>query len=449
MLSAVAGVSALSVAASLAPAQATQEEMREELDALKAKVEQLETQQTEQQSQIQSNQGENATVGGVLDDADRRSNDDGGGMTGGYDDGRFFLRSADGNFYLQPIAQLQFRHVTTYRDDAGDGDDDTQNGFEVRRAKFGMKGHAFTPNLQYYLQWATDRDGGDVFLEEGFAKWDFSGDMEDFSVKIGQFKDPVFHEELVSSNRQLAADRSLLNELLGGGQTDRVQGVAVIWDAADNFAVTGMIHDGYNSINTNFTEDGGTSSIGITPTNWGVAGRAEYFVYGNDKQYDDFSARGNEDDLLVIGGGADWSEAGDGNVFFHTVDAQWENTEGFGLYGALIGVYRDSAELVAGQDSSYDYGLLAQAGYMLDRNVELFGRWNVTILDEDLLAAGEDDTFNEFTVGANYFLYGHNAKFTLDVSYLPDGSPVSNSGIGVLSSGDDEFVVRAQLNLFL
>jgi hypothetical protein len=172
-------------------------------------------------------------------------------------------------------------------------------------------------------------------------------------------------------------------------------------------------------------------------------------VYGNRKQYDDFSARKNESDLLVIGGGADWSQGGDGNVFFHTVDAQWENTQGLGVYGALIGVYRDSAELVAGEDDSYDWGVLVQAGYMLDEKVEIFGRWNVTMLDEDLLAAGEDDTLNEFTIGANYFLYGHNAKFTVDVSYLPDGSPVNTSGLGVLATGDDEIVVRAQLSLFL
>lgn len=453
ILIAVAGVAgAISMSAGIVRAdEPSTQDLREELDGLKAKIEHLESQQKEQEARLQTPQDEDASVGSVLDDAEKRSKwfQDDVAMTGGYDDGRFFLRSSDGNFYIQPTAQLQFRHVTSYRDDAGDGDSDTENGFEMRRAKFGIKGHAFKPELQYLLQWATDRNGGDVFLEDAIVKYDFQGDFEHFSLMAGQFKDPVFHEELVSSNRQLAVDRSLLNELLGGGPTDRVQGVAVIWDAADNLEVTGMFHDGYGSINTDFTEEGGSSAIGITPTNWGIAGRAEYLVYGDEGQYNDFSARGNKSDLLVVGAGGDWSQGGDGNVLFHTVDAQWENTQGLGLYGALIGVYRDSAELVAGENSSYDYGMLAQAGYMVNDKTEVFGRWNVTFLDEDLLAAGEDDTLNEFTIGANYFLYGHHAKLTVDLSYLPDGSPVNNSGIGVLATDDDEFVARVQLNLFL
>ena len=86
---------------------------------------------------------------------------------------------------------------------------------------------------------------------------------------------------------------------------------------------------------------------------------------------------------------------------------------------------------------------------MIDRNVEIFGRWDCTFLDEDLLTSGADDTLNEFTLGANYFLYGHNAKLTVDISYLPEGSPVNASGIGALATDEDEFILRAQLSFFL
>ena len=255
-------------------------------------------------------------------------------MTGGFDDGRFFLRSADGNFYVQPILLTQFRFVASYRSDTSGGGADWQSGFEMRRARFGAKGHLFTPNLQYYAQWESDRTDGGVFLLDAFAKYDFTGNFQDFSLKVGQFKDPVFHEYLAWTGKQLAVDRSLLNDLIGGGQTNRVQGAALIWDAKDNLQVTAMVHDGYNSIDTGFLDEGGTSAIGITPTDWGVAGRVEYRVYGDAKQYEDFTARGNDKDLLVVGAGGDWSQGGDGNVFFHTVDAQWENTRGLGLYGA-------------------------------------------------------------------------------------------------------------------
>ena len=56
---------------------------------------------------------------------------------------------------------------------------------------------------------------------------------------------------------------------------------------------------------------------------------------------------------------------------------------------------------------------------------------------------------NEFTVGFNRYINGHKAQFTVDASYLPDGSPNTEQGIGVLSTDDDSFIFRAQFQLLL
>ena len=35
---------------------------------------------------------------------------------------------------------------------------------------------------------------------------------------------------------------------------------------------------------------------------------------------------------------------------------------------------------------------------------------------------------HEFTAGANYYSHAHNAKMTVDVSYLPNGTPFADTG---------------------
>src|SRR5690606_21746796 len=124
------------------------------------------------------------------------------------------------------------------------------NGFEIRRAKFGAEGHAFSKDLGYKFVWATNRSGGSVFLEDALISYQLSPEWKVFG---GQFKDPVHHEELVSSTRQLAVDRSIVNEVLGGGATDRIQGVGVAYQRGA-LAAQAVFHDGINSDNTNFLD---------------------------------------------------------------------------------------------------------------------------------------------------------------------------------------------------
>lgn len=420
------------------PPEPTTRELMAQIEALQKKVAQLES----AQSSASDAQEQQATREQVLADAERRSRPV---MTGGYDEGKFVLRAPDDSFSLSPGAQFQFRFTANSRDDDAVGDD-LQDGFEVRRAKFNFAGNVINKDTTYNLQFETNENGGDVTLEEAWIRFKLS---DGWHLRIGQVKDDAFHEETVSSRRQLAVDRTLLNELLAGGETDYVQGVRLEWDATEQLRASATIHDGYNSDNTPFTEGGGTSAVGVTPTEWGVSGRVEYFARGADakKQYDDFSAgagKPNKTDLLVFGAGADYSYAGDNHAFFHSADVQWENTQGLGVYGALIGLERD---LDGG--SAYDWGMLVQAGYMFTPKWEGFARWDITFLDDDLLAPGAEDTINEFTIGFNYYLNGHNAKFTVDASYLPDGSPSTERGIGVLGTEEDSFIFRGQFQLLL
>jgi hypothetical protein len=214
-----------------------------------------------------------------------------------------------------------------------------------------------------------------------------------------------------------------------------VQGVALLFNPKEgNFRGELSFHDGADTDNTNFQDDG---------ENFGISARAEFAVNGNFKGYDDFSAMGNEEDVLVIGAGVNFTQTGDANTYFHTVDVQWEPTavKGLGVYAAYLGQYVDGDG-----DDVYNWGLVGQAGFMVNDQLEPFVRAGWISFDDTI---SSDDDLLEFTVGANYYLKGHNAKVTIDLTYLPDGSPSAESGIGVLAGDDTQIIVRGQFQLWL
>jgi hypothetical protein len=86
---------------------------------------------------------------------------------------------------------------------------------------------------------------------------------------------------------------------------------------------------------------------------------------------------------------------------------------------------------------------------MLTDRWEPFVRYSLVSLDTG--AAGSDDNYHEVTAGVNYYVHGHAAKFTLDLTYLPNGVPSDQNGIGELDpdADDDQFVLRGQFQLLL
>jgi hypothetical protein len=403
-----------------------------ELEALKARLAQLEAQQGKVDGAIAQSQAIDAAV----IDASKRQFLMLDGMSG-YDGG-FKIGSADGNYVLQPYAEFQFRNVTNFSD-AGDGDfgvddeDDIQNGFEVRRMKIGLKGNIVNDKLKYNFRFAFDRDGGSAELDYAYLTYELNDQM---TVKAGQFKGNVFHEETMGDTRQLAAERSLFNQVLGGGNLNYVQGVALEWGEDDSPLQAEVAYiDGEGSANTDYTD---------SPENFGVTARVEYKFSGNWKNYSDFTAKGTEEDLLVVGGGGSWSQTGSGDVYRLTADVQWENTGGLGVYGA--GIYNYAED----ETDLHNWGLLAQVGYMLPNaeNWEVFGRGSAIFADAEDEAFGEDQYW-EFNVGVNKYFSGHNAKFTLDAGWLPEGSPTGASGLGITGTGEDQIYVRAQIQLLI
>lgn len=426
-------------------AEPTPEQLMQQIQELQNKVQQLET----NQAAALSKETVDATVASVLRDAEQRSQMlQMEGFTAGWSrDKGFRIQDAQGNWVLHPFFQFQPRSVTNFRhsgpefDTDGDfigydGEDDMQHGLEIRRMKFGFDGNAFTPDLSYYFLWATDRDGGDVFLEQAWIRYFFN---DDWAFRFGQIRNPVFHEQDTSSSMQLAADRSLTNVLITGSNEPFTQAFTLMYAPKEGPITAEFgIGDGYDTGNTTFED----SADG----NCGAFVRVNYFVNGPRAAYKDFTARGNKEDLLVFGGGVDWTSVDGANLYRYTVDAQWENTGGLSLYLAYIGLFAD--ERGAGSDDSCDWGLIAQAGYMLNDAWEVFGRVGYSKFDNDDFLG--EDTWCELTAGVNWYVGGgHDCKVTIDATVLPNGAPGDFGSLGILDSDDTEVIVRGQFQLLL
>jgi hypothetical protein len=446
---------ALAVSSVASAQEVSRDELMRKLQELRARVEQLEAKQQEQEQAAATDpRVVDETVARVLHDADRRSRFlmQDVTLTGGFDRerSRYFLASSDGNWLLMPGILFQVRNTTNFREGTKNGGDDLQNGFEIRRMRLFFEGTAFTPDLYYKFQWETNSSTGSVFLQDAFVRYTFA---KDWGFQVGQFYDVTYHEQSMLDPYTLTADRSLVNALIGGGQTDRVQGAMLIYDNKEHWRGQLLLHDGFNSDNTDFTDTGGgTAFVGVTPTDFGFSGRVEYFVTGTRKAYDDFTALGTKQDLLVVGAGFDYTDGSRGSVVFHTVDVQYENPNGLGLYAAYLGTYRDLRSAGAAPPpvgDFYDWGLLVQGSYLFTAKLEGFARYDFTKVDDDALPAGAEDNVHEITIGVNYYFQRHNVKLTLDGTWLPNGSPIAVKGLGVLVSDDNQFIFRGQFQLLI
>jgi hypothetical protein len=408
-------------------------EMQKQIEALQQQVRNLQAGRANDPPYTASDV--DAAVGSVVRDADRRSKllAETGGFYGGFLDDKFQIRSADGNFSLSPSIQFQFRYDTVWNQGVrANGGDNTDSGFEVRRLKLGIDGNAWSRDFYYNFVWATDRKTGNLVNEEAYVTWKFAGE---FAVKVGQYKELIYQESSVSSKRLLAVDRTLVDQVFFGGDS-YIQGVELDYGTDLLQALVGF-SDGYNSVDTNFQDPP------VNAFDFGLYARVQYKLFGDWKNYSDMTALGNKKDLLVVGAGGDWSQSGDTDTYRHAIDAQWE-TGPLALFGAFIGRYADTA---AG-GSTWDWGGVVQVAYRVNTQWEAFGRYGYFTLDHT--DPGAEDQFHEITVGLNYYIRNQKAKITLDAGWLPNGSPSSQDGIGVLANdGRNEFYLRGQFQLLL
>lgn len=433
-----------------------------------------------------------AIVANMMADAETRSSMMMQGGGGGYDDG-FYLADSSGNFRLNIRGLIQFRYIVDFQDDNRVDDSDFQSGFQTARTRLGFDGHVIDPNLFYNVEILAERYGGGVMengdnggtfrLQRAYVgyRWD-SG----FHMKWGQFRLQFMREENVLPEYQLAADRSLTNDVFAQGD---VQGVELGWSHED-FRIFAAFTDGMNTANTDVNDNIQINGIydpitgdiqAFTPSigarlkderDIALSARAEIRFAGSWEQFEDFTSMPDSEfgfmlgaavyyeytDADRVGGIASNVDAGEMQYFSWTVDVSLEG-DGWSLFGAVVGGYTSWAGLtdnnVANTTSDFepnDYGIVVQGSIFIpETDWEFFARYDVTLFDDDDRGLGDADTFQTVTFGVNWYWSGHAAKFTLQGEwFIDDDNPIflNNTQAAYLGSGEEnEFSILAQFQL--
>jgi hypothetical protein len=459
------------------PTNLSTQQLLEKIDTMQGEIDQL-------KSQVRQQQHDPAEGSRIMDQihADAVKHSDmmsSIGLNAGYANRRFFIQSEDGNFVLRPWIHLQLRYSTSIRDDFfPDGSSNTQSGFEVRRARLGFDGVLFTPDLSYLVNWATNREnstltvtnsagqvigtttspvGGEPVLEEAWVKYNLHDTP--WFIHVGQMHDPLDHENMVGSKYR-APEASLQGDIFGN--TDTFTQAATVQYAGTNKPIRfeGGVTDGIRAANTNF-EDSPNNGIAY---DGGVAGRIEWKLMGNWKDYDQLTAWGNSANLLVLGTGLDYSYAGGGdNTISQTLDLQYGGTNGFFAYICYFGRYTEhnrgipntssvSASFVTptpqlGKDT-YEPSVDAEFAYLIGKHFEPFVRYEYMFLQGT--PPGSQNDVTDISLGFNYYFFGHNVMFTQQFMYLPTGIPINDDSSDVLiSNGKAEFIFISQLQLLI
>jgi len=394
----------------------------------------------------------------VLADADTRASLLQDGMTAGWDK-KFYLGSADGNWRLNVAGQLQVRWALNN----ASGQDavmpnafaGTLYGFEARRIKLKLDGHVVDPSWQYVVQLAVDHNtpgDGDFEVEDAIIGKAFDNGI---LVWAGQFKIEFNREELVSSKRQLAVDRSVINEFFN---LDRSQGVRVQY-TGDQFRLAGVYTDGATNRWGGFDQSEGPPANAFT-------GRVDWLAAGDWEQFKDFQGWNGGTFGAMIGAAIHYQKSKYGALnamgafstprterLTWTIDGQLEG-DGWNIFAYVIGNHlRDNA---GGSASVDQLALVVQGGYMLNDKWDIYVRYEWGTLDDNTspsaiaTAAGLTD-ISIVTIGTNYYVLKHAAKWTTDIGFGLNPVP-TNRGLGVdwrsdVVPNDGQFVFRTQFQL--
>jgi len=433
------------------------ESLRAELASLRSRLANLEAKQNETWLSERRAEEVKAVIHEVLADADTRTSLMADGSVAGHDGKHFFLASADGSFVLNFKGHVQMRYIHNNRESTASsatGFDEHEYGFQLRRAKLGFSGHVGSPRFTYAIGLQTDRNDETITLDYAYFGYRVANNVVLYG---GENKAPFLREELTSSSKQLTVERSLTNEIFSAG---RIQGIWAKIEVDDHTHVTVAFTDGINS-----GESGGTKDFHNDSTDFAFTARADLRLAGEWGQMKDFNAWSGEQQAVFVGAAIHYEIVETGGISFQpalaasslfnptmatigvdqilswTVDGSIESN-GMNLFASVTGLHYNTINGASNIDA---YGIVVQGGYMLiPDKLEPFARWEW--IDPDVR-----HPINLVTVGANYYLNKHHAKFTADLVWALNSLESANSsGLGLLpdTSGEDgQFAVRGQFQL--
>ena len=356
--------------------------------------------------------------------------------------GLFNLVGKDSTWTMKIGTRMQFLAISNWESEDGSLINPEQN-FLVRRARLKFNGFAFSPKLKYKMELGlSNRDisGASEFnrntpryILDAVVMWNF---YQNFELWAGQTKLPGNIERVISSGNLQQVDRSLLNSRFN---IDRDMGIQLRhhFNISDKFLVR-----------EKFAISQGEGR-NITEGNLGghqYTARLEFLPFGKFKSKGDYSGsdlKREESPKLMIAATYDHNNnavknrSNQGSYmtndvgFYETnintifVDAMFKY-KGFSLMAeyadrdAKDPFAKNSDGSLTGDEVQVGTGLNLQAGYLLNSNWEISGRYTNIKLDQNITGKNPE---NQYTFGLSKYIAGHKLKVQSDISYLSlDGS---------------------------
>lgn len=352
-----------------------------------------------------------ALVADVLADTSARASLQGslsgGGLTAGYD-GKAFIASADGSSLLRIHGFMQTRYTINHRQSQPADEDAWTKGFEVRRVRLFLDGRIH--DVGYRIRFTAGATG-EFSLDQAYA--DLALADTGYTLRLGQLYLPLFRDDFVNADGQLAVDSSVVNQVFNPGNSKAIQ----LQRAWENVRFWLAWSDGLRSSNRPWDD----------PRNadYAITGRVEVRGGGGEwSRYDTYTSFPGEDLGWMVGFAAHWSGGANQendnpvDLAYFTLDG---TIEGDGWNVAAMGVLAyDNLELDAGR--AIDSGFLVQGGLFIAPRTELFTRFDMLLASDDRPDA--TDPFQAITVGVNWYLIPgtQRVKLTANIVYFPEST---------------------------
>ncbi len=355
----------------------------------------------------------------------------------------FQLTTADGLFSTKLVWRAQMRYTHPNRSDPISlGNFTTRkdvSNFEARRLRMKIGGHGYKKWIKYYFEvdLQSSRSVDDSSAASSTRVIDYRIDVQpidEIGFRVGQWKINYNRERVDSSGRQTFVERSIVNRVF---TIDRqlgamLQGRLFKETPADLRYYAGIFNGEGRSVNN---DDGENMYMGRLQ--WNFLGR-DLKWWQSDVSYHE-KPTGQLAFAYATNNGrcTRWNSSGCGNLsaFPSATNAtpaqfrrdQWVQEFAFKYKG--LAIQQEYHEMEVEDKSTlltHDYqGLYAQIGYTnhgalapLPEGVELAFRYAYVIESRSQTDNINRNRREEYTVGLNYFIAGHNNKVTIDYSYL-------------------------------
>lgn len=450
-------------------------------EVLKKKIEELE--KTQVQTESKTIETEKKVV-----EAEKK------GIQAGYDKG-FYVKTPDGNFFLKTNLFLQFRYTFLDFDRKVNANNEDWSNFFIRRARVIFSGNAPTKDWTYFFHIQLEPTSA-VNLHDAYVTWKKYPYAQ---VQFGRAKLPyglhfwqsaiylngversIFSGETDYDGKwpggnagfPVSTEDSVTKFPLGGFNLFRSQGVQLQGDI-NLFDRDGFLQywgGVYNGRNTKGFSNIDSNPLWVGRISINPLGKYNLLQEG-DIDYSEtpkvcflVSGFSNEDRLNQIRSSTDGT----------TQSVPYYNVKGSGYDLAALLRYRGFS-----LDAEYGYDRLEQdredgntwdrfayrfdAGYFLiPKKFEVVARYAYVVrLDDNNVersfASGLglvginggtnnaiEKNLQEYTVGLNYYFYGHNMKFFVDYSYLMrEFSPVPGTTFPVDDQHDNRYRAMMQ-----